>query len=293
MKTLLRVLCACAIVALSVTGCAAKTSGWKIVTECEIPMNDRSNFAGFLNDSYCVSVGFGGGIKTSEDGGKTWIKAQNKSLCRFCLDIIDRNVSWCGGNGSHVRVTKDGGRTWEAVSDCRLSSTHMSIDFLDDTTGWVATSKRIAVTDDGGTTWAEINLPEGMGDIATLAIRSADEGYVLTKSGTLYFTSNRGSSWNSTSINLARFKIGGDKLMVADMNFYDGKNGEIVFSGNKKNGANVWILSTKDGGITWEFSRLPYPENSTATEIYFASSGDYITVTSMNKEIKVFERIKK
>ena len=169
----------------------------------------------------------------------------------------------------------------------------MSIDFLDDTTGWVATSKRVAVNDDGGASWAEISLPEGIADIATLAIRSASEGYVLTKSGTLYFTSDRGSCWNSASINLARYKIDGDKLMAADMNFYDEKNGEIVFSGNKKNGASIWILSTKDGGITWEPSLLPYPENSTATEIFFASSGNYITVTSMNKEVKVFERIKR
>jgi photosystem II stability/assembly factor-like uncharacterized protein len=290
MKTFLSVVCAFLVAALSVTGCDAPASDWKIVGECDIPMGDKSNFVGFLNDSYALSVGFGGGIKTSCDGGKTWIKAQNQSQCRLSLDIVDDNLSWTGGNGSNVRVTKDGGKTWEAVTDCRLGSAHMSIDFLDDKTGWLASTKRIAATDDGGATWTELSAPKGMDDIATVAIRSANEGYILTKSGILYATSDRGSNWNSLSVNLSKYRIGGDKLMAADMNFYDGKRGEIVFSGNRKNGARVWILSTDDGGATWISKSLPYPEKSTATEIYFASSGEYVTVTSMNKRVTVFKK---
>lgn len=290
MKTRVFAVCASILAALSLTGCAPKTADWKIGRECEIPMNDQSNFVGFLDDSFGVSVGFGGGIKTSEDGGKTWLKGQNQSMCRYSLDIIDRNLSWTGGNGSHVRVTKDGGKTWEAVKDCRLGSTHVSVDFLDDTTGLIASNKRMAVTGDGGATWAELSPPKGMDDIATVAIRSAKDGYVLTKAGNLYVTNDRGGSWNATSINLAKYKVFNDRIMAADMNFYDDKRGEIVFSGDKKDGAGVWILSTEDGGTTWKTGRLPYPVNSTATEIYLASSGDFVTVTSVKKHVIVFER---
>lgn len=290
MKTLLSVACASVIVALSVAGCDAPASDWKVIRECDIPMNDKSNVVGFLNDSYALSVGFGGMIKTSGDGGKTWTKARNQSLCRLSLDIVDSNLSWTGGNGSHVRVTKDGGKTWEAVTDCRLGSAHMSIDFLDDKTGWIASTKRIAATDDGGATWTELRVPEGMDDIATLAIRSANEGHILTKSGILYGTSDRGSTWTSLSVNLPKYRIAGDTLMAADMNFHDGNHGEIVFSGNRKNGARVWILSTDDGGATWISKSLPYPEKSTATEIYLASSGEYVTVTGMDKHVTVFKK---
>ncbi|HNY22048.1 MAG TPA: YCF48-related protein [Treponemataceae bacterium] len=291
MNTLTRLLSVCAVSAVLFSGCDTKALDWSIVTECEIPIGDRSHVAGFLNESYCVSVGYGGVIRISEDAGKTWTKAQNQSLCRFCLDIIDANLSWSGGNGSNVRVTKDGGKTWQAVTDCRLGSTHMSIDFLDDKTGRLASKNRIAMTEDGGATWKELSLPEGITEIATLAIRSANEGYVLTKAGILYSTTDCGANWGSASINLAKYKIAGDKLMAADMNFYGESKAEIVFSGNKKNGANVWILSTEDGGKTWNPRLLPYPVNSTATEIYFTSSGEYITVTSMNKQVKVFKKV--
>lgn len=290
MKTFISVACASVLAALSLTACASKTADWKIVRECDIPMSDQSNFVGFLDDSFGISVGFGGGIKTTEDGGKTWLKGHNQSMCRLSLDIIDRNLSWTGGNGSHVRVTRDGGNNWEAVKDCRLGSTHMSIDFLDDTTGWVASVKRIAATGDGGATWTELSPPKGMDDIAAVAIRSTKDGYILTKAGNLFVTTDGGASWNATSINLAKYKISNDKLMAADMNFYDDKKGEIVFSGNKKDGASVWILSTEDGGATWNTERFAYPGDSTATEIYLASSGNFVTVTSMKKHVIVFER---
>lgn len=281
---------ACALAALALMGCCAKASDWEIVGECEIPSQVKSHFAGFLDESYFVSVGYGGGISISEDGGKSWEKAENKSLCRYCLDIVDRDLAWCGGNGSNVRVTKDGGRTWQAVTDCRLASTHMSIDFIDATTGWLATTKRLAVTDDGGETWNEIKTPGGMDNIATLAIRSADGGYLLTRSGKLFVTADRGASWSAESIDIAKYKVGNDTIMAADMNFYDATRGEIVFSGNTKNGAKVWILSTIDGGKTWKPKLLPYPENSSATEIFFASSGDYVTVTDMNKKVKLLKK---
>lgn len=282
---------ACVLAALALIGCGAKASDWEIVGESEIPTEAKSHFAGFLDESYCVSVGYGGSIRISEDGGKSWEKAENKSMCRYCLDIVDRDLAWCGGNGSNVRVTKDGGKTWQAVTDCRLGSTHINIDFIDAKTGWIATAKRISMTDDGGETWNEIRPPEGMDNIATLAIRSADEGYVLTRLGKLFVTSDRGASWNAGSIDIAKFKIGNDTIMAADMNFYDAMRGEIVFSGNKDNGANVWIISTEDGGKTWEPKLLPYPENSSATEIFFTSGGEYVTVTDMNKKVKVLKKV--
>lgn len=290
MKIVLLAVCASVIAALSLAGCGSPQSDWKVVGECDVPLSNKSNVVGFLNDSFAISVGVGGAIQTTEDGGKTWAKAQNQSLCRFCLDIVDRNLAWSGGNGSNIRVTKDGGKTWAVVTDRSLGSTHMSIDFIDGQTGWLASAKRVAATDDGGATWTEMSIPKGMDAIATLAIRSAKEGYLLTKTGTLQVTVDGGASWSAKSINLAKYGIGGNALMAADMNFYDDKKGEIVFSGNKKNGASVWILSTEDGGATWKSQRLPYPKNSTATEIYFASSGEYVTVTSMNKHVTVLKR---
>ena len=93
--------------------------------------------AGFHDDGFGITVGYSGDVRYTTDGGQLWTSAENKSWCRYGLDIVDEKTAWHCGNGGHVRASTDGGQTWQTVADfgpnqpdhCRFLS------FLDAKTG--------------------------------------------------------------------------------------------------------------------------------------------------------------
>ena len=163
------ILCASILAGLFLTGCGSK-SEWNILKQMPAPDGGASFFVGFHDQDCAISVGEHGLISATSDGGANWIKAENSSLCRFCLDIVDSQIAWSGGNGNDVRVTRDGGKTWQAVTDCKLGAVHRSIDFIDDMNGWIANEFYIASTNDGGNTWNQMKLPKLNGKILSDAV---------------------------------------------------------------------------------------------------------------------------
>src|SRR5512143_1438269 len=107
-------------------------------------------YAGFMNESFGMTVGYGGEVHYTNDGGASWPQAANSSKCRFGLEIVDDQVAWHCGNGGHVRKSTDGGKTWQAVADFGPSEPNQCrfLSFLDDTTGWAATPSQLAATND-------------------------------------------------------------------------------------------------------------------------------------------------
>ena len=272
---------------------ASTESNWKVIMESQ--MFQDSNFEGFLNENFGISVGYAGAVSYTEDGAKTWTKGENSSMCRFCLDIVDENLAWCGGNGNNVRVTKDGGKTWNVVSDAVLSSTHSNIDFLDDTTGWISSGKVCMTTCDGGTTWTELDLPKEIGNIGALAIRTDSNGYILSNSGLLFVTSDGGATWTQKDTGMTDLGIKNEKgepglykykTTTADMNFYDEKNGTIVFSGLVPGeGTKLWSMVTQDGGDSWTTEEIPVKEGFNINKVYLSGDGKYLTIGSITKEV--------
>lgn len=271
---------------------------WSVVVDTTAP--DNSHIEGFINETSGISVGFSGEIHYTEDAGATWPKAENTSWCRFCLDIVNEQLAWCGGNGNHVRVSNDGGKNWTAVTDLDLGAQHNNIDFIDDTTGWVCTPNRCARTIDGGTTWTEIVLPEGMEDIAATALRTEKDGYILTVGGQLYITSDAGTTWSMQDIALDNYKIVNLELepklakkdvAVADMIFTDEMNGMIIFSGMEKGkGTKVYCLRTTDGGVNWTPEQINLVDDFVPTKVFLTSDGSYLTLGSIDKRIVVYKQ---
>lgn len=257
---------------------------------CQPPDGGASFFVGFHDQDCAISVGEHGLISASIDGGANWIKAENSSLCRFCLDIVDPQIAWCGGNGGDVRVTRDGGMTWQAVTDCKLGAVHRSIDFIDDKSGWIANEFYIASTDDGGETWNQMKLPKLNGKIMSVSILSSSEGFVLTKNGELLHTENGGKDWSTSAIPGLQEQTAGGEFISCDFNFYQRERGEIVASIIGAEGTKILFLSTEDGGETWKTSSVEYPKEEVASEVYFSSNGNYITLTNITKDMTVYRR---
>ena len=280
----------CALI-LTLVGCAGG-SGWTKVSKSSFDYND--NMDGFLNENYGITVGFSGEIHYTTDGGKTWPRAENSSMCRFSLDIVDESLAWTGGNGSQIRVSRDGGKTWQAVTDSPLGGVVSGIDFVDDKTGWICTTARLAASTDGGNSWNQIDIPAEAVGIAAIQLRTEKDGYILSRDGKLYVTADDGASWETRDIGIENYEIVNEKgelglfkfnSAVADIAFTDETNGKIVFCGTAPNkGSLVWCVETKDGGESWKGEQVAVEEGFTANRIFLSEDGQYLTLGSFGRE---------
>ena len=275
-------------------------SDWTVVADFKV--SHPTNICGFLNDKRGITVGYSGEIHYTEDGGKTWPRAKNSSMCRFSLDIVNENLAWCGGNGGNVRVSKDGGKTWKAVSDIVLGGMHSGIDFVDDKTGWIMTNAKLASTTDGGKTWKELTTPSESTGNAAVCLRTTEDGYLLSLNGLFFTTNDGGTTWKKHDFNFAQYEITNIKgkpelnkgnIALADLTFTDEKNGIMVFTGIKAGeGSRTLCLTTTDGGDTWISELLPKFDGFLPAKVCLSSDGTYLTLATSNNQTKVFRHDK-
>jgi len=265
---------------------AEDDSLWQVVFQGRV--EQRTTIAGFLDETFGITVGSAGEVHYTIDGGKTWPQAENSSLCRFGLEIVDEQLAWHCGNGGHVRVSTDGGRTWRTVADygpnepnhCRFLS------FLGAETGWAATPYQLGATADGGVSWADVALPEGIQDIAAIALRTSTDGYLLDVAGNLFATEDGGESWSPLALGLipeGKELLLGSSAPAAAMRFPDADRGLVALSLKGKEGAEIVTARTADGGQTWEY------EGALATfgAPYLTRDGTMLTIVGLSNRITV------
>jgi photosystem II stability/assembly factor-like uncharacterized protein len=230
--------------------------------------------AGFHTDSFGLTVGPDDDARYTTDGGQSWTKAASALFCRFGLEIVDEKVAWHCGNGG-TRVTVNGGQTWQTVAPSACP--YMS--FLDSQTGWTASPYRLQATSDGGASWNAVALPPAMRDIVAVALRTAEDGYVLDTAGNLLVTADAGQSWQVHSLGLKT----GERLIPASvgpkaaMRFLDARNGMVIFDLEDR---TVWFAVTQDGGQSWQRAEIPdLREQSYYYHLFLAHDGHLLTVT--------------
>lgn len=257
---------------------------WVVIHELKI--THSATAVGFLNESVGITAGYAGETHYTTDGGETWPKAENKSMCRYGVDIVNEEVAWTVGNGGNVRLSTDGGQTWQAVSDLGDKRISPFISFVDDQMGWAASAKQLWATVDGGETWEELTLPEEAVNLVTaINLFAEDQGYLLDIKGNLYLTVDSGKTWEVRSLNL-----GEDQKMTVmiypALRFVDADNGIVVL--RVKDGPGL-VLRTADGGATWEAEELPFEVGSSGG---FFLSHDGLTLTYNNNGSAVIAQYK-
>lgn len=262
---------------------------------------DKVNYMGFYDKSFGVIVGAEGYIQYSKNGGKSWKAGKNTSRCRFCLDIVDENLVWAGGDGNHVRVSKDGGKTWSAVTDLSLFGMHKTMDFLDENYGWIASNRHLAVTEDGGTSWREIGMPEDddASGIAAVVLADKETGYLLFNSGRMICTNDAGATWTNVNVDILKTGIKNEKnkpgllktgVPLAAIHFSDKLNGTLVFSGIiPGNGSHLYCYNTNDGGKSWTETEIGLENGYTPTSVYLNEAENLITVSNAKRDIVLYQ----
>lgn len=257
------------------------------------------NIEGFLNESFGITAGRTGETHYTTDGGKTWPRSENMSMCRFSIDIVDENLVWNGGNGSQIRVSKDGGKTYSAVTDLPLGGSVSNLDFIDEITGWACTTGKCASTADGGMTWTPMTLPEEAKGIAALSLRTPADGYIFSRNGLFLTTHDGGATWDVKDVGMADYKVVDEKnepglykfsAAVADIAFTDEQNGTLVFTGIVPGeGTLVWCLKTQDGGAQWTAEQVAVPQDFKTSRLYLSADGKYLTLGSFSKDMILFK----
>lgn len=266
-------------------------STWKELSRQTI--EHKANYAGFLSDTYGITVGYAGEIHYTNDGGKTWPAGENNSACRFGLDILNENVALASGNSGQNRITRDGGKTWQELTNYGLFEPNHNryISIVDENTFWLASQKKIGRSADSGKTWQEIELPEEMAPISAITFQTADEGYVLNATGTLFATKDGGKTWSKQSIDFQKLGIKNGKLTIysapwACLRFTDAQNAVMaLYATMDAGGSRIIILKTADGGKTWKDEFLP--GSYVLTAVYLSRDAKYLTLYSINKELVV------
>jgi len=264
---------------LTIAGCDAISDQgtWTIIHQTNFKKS--ANTAGFLDESYGITVGPSGENYYTHDKGETWSAATCSSWCLFGLDIVDQQIAWSCGNSANVRLSRDGGKTWQAVTDfggfepnhCRF------IRFLDAQNGWIANPKEVASTKDGGKTWTPIILPKGIQPITAIDLRTKDAGYLLDISGTLYFTQDQGQTWSSYSLTLNdNEKILFAQTPLSAVRFRNASRGTVILALEDATGRKFTALHSKNSGKTWKRAALPL-EFHYSSSVFLAHDGTTLT----------------
>jgi Photosynthesis system II assembly factor YCF48 len=191
-------------------------------------------------------------------------------------DLACPSTSRCVAVGSiedkkgHVKgtsiSTNDGGQNWSLAE---VSEQPISLFFLNDSLGWMATDRGAWTTNDGGRTWKKLEgLKKGILEVYFL---SPLHGYAIGFPKAVYETVNGGKNW--TKLAAADRPDTGLQETVYECISFQGKHG--VIAGNttlpgadetpawlnpsearhhRERQSTVVVLETMDGGIHWEAS---------------------------------------
>jgi photosystem II stability/assembly factor-like uncharacterized protein len=247
---------------------------WRVVSE--LRTEHQFALAGFANEEIGITVEAHGLSHYSHDGGQTWTLGEGLSRrCRYGLDIVDDSLAWTTGHRGVIQVSHDGGKSWQTVAELENNERLPAlISFLDARVGWVASSNQLWSTGDGGQTWTELVLPATDGNVIAIVLRTASDGYLLDRGGTLHVTNDGGSSWISRSLGLDDEILATPSVSTAAMRFLDESHGVLVLS-LRGQPDSLTALRTADGGQSWSQEQIPVEPGV----IFLTHDAELLTVT--------------
>lgn len=250
-------------------------SNWEVAETLDI--THKSNIGGFLNEEFGITVGYAGEIHYTINGGNDWPVANNESVCRYGLDIINSQVAYSCGNYGQVTKTKDAGVNWERAQDFGKNVPHQCryLSFIDENIGWIAAPKQLAATIDGAETWSEITLPIDMGTIIAIDLLTDSMGYIIDSNKVLYITSDKGISWSSKRLSMTDIEALDFREYGVVFRFEDEQRASLFCYNNER---TLRCFITEDQGMTWKEEIIP--EVTEGRNLYLSNDGMILSMNS-------------
>ncbi|MCF6269353.1 MAG: YCF48-related protein [Melioribacteraceae bacterium] len=144
-------------------------------------------------------VGNGGVIQKTTNSGGAWT-AQVEPITTEKLNatfFVSSNTGWAVGENGIVVTTTDGGSSWSTVN-LGTTNTLFDVYFPSADVGYICGDAVFYYTKDGGTTWTSRTV---INEYYSTKFINDNIGWIVgsTGFGTLFKTTNRGSSWTALS----------------------------------------------------------------------------------------------
>lgn len=269
---------------------SCSNNGWEKSSESEVGFTHT--VAGFIDDSNGITAGYSGEVHFTNDGGKQWPKAENRTMCRFALDALESGDLIHAGNGGTVAFSDDG-KSWTKL-ETPISGKALLVNFYDKTYGSVVNqSGEIKTTADGGKSWFDIAKPESAIIIIAIEQFSQHGICIIEKNGYIHITNDLGAKLESRKIPVKENNIEINKLSFnsASMRFSDSNNGTIAIiapaADQKK--SKIIVLRTGDGAKSFIKEKISCELNSSTT-VFLSPDSTYLTVNGL-KKIELFRHI--
>ena len=128
----------------------------------EIGIYDDLFSVSVQNDDHVVAAGYWGTVYVSENGGKSWVKADTgTNQLLYDVSLAEDGKGWAVGQLGLVLRTEDGGLTWKEQPNPKVEQgVHLfSVQALDANRAWAVGEWGTRIyTDDGGATWQDHSL---------------------------------------------------------------------------------------------------------------------------------------
>ena len=158
----------------------------------------------------------------------------------YCFDFVDSLTGWFGSSAGTLLHTIDGGKTWQIEHIGRPGLYIISVDFVDDNTGWAigqdgGSRSTLFHTTDGGRKWT-VQGVDSVYDFIRVVFRNQREGCAATYGGRIYYSADGGKNW---------MLVYQGKGPIQSLVFPDARHGWA------KGPGEVPLLYTTDGGKSW------------------------------------------
>lgn len=246
------------------TGTIMKFSNEKWQT---IPVNTTSaiHAIDFYDDKNGLAVGTNDLILKTTDGGNTWTQIPSATGYLFySLQYVDSQTIYLSGykieTGAPVKSaffkSTDGGNNWNLISEIpgyRITS----FDFINSSLGFACGNKSgIFKTTDGGNNWQSVTMDYINVMFDQIKAASIDTVYAVGNLGKIIKSFDGGNSWieiNPMRISLPSFN---DTLIdTAPATFKSivcSSSDRITVAGNLEPSRMGWVMTSYDGGYSWE-----------------------------------------
>lgn len=191
-----------------------------------------------------VSVGYGGSINQSVDGGRNWNR-----LYRGLSSGVKQIAFFDPLNGlliesfpyQSLKKTHDGGYNWNSDSLVPQGPFY-EMEVSGNSAYLLNYTSQIVKTTDAGINWEVLDVPPSSDRYWDIDMTDENTAYICGKNGELIKTVNGGYDWIDLSFN--------EDYNLTFMFWLDENTGWIIDALNKN------ILCTDDGGESWDMSSL-------------------------------------